>query len=313
MKLFRKLIACIALIALFSVSAGGALALDIESPEQPLPNYLPFTGIVKEINPYVDSQGKAIDGLQFVLTEAEEGGLVNFRVTSDTYYVTDKELYVGAAITGFYDAKAPQILIYPAQPEAKVLAVDLPEGQNIKVDTFKEDIVSVDNQLKLNISNETKVVLQSGEAYTGELAGKNLVVLYTVSTRSIPAQTSPLSVTVLENMDILVDGMGIQSPATHIKADGTIMVPVRAIAEALGYEVGWDYNARTITLNDEISFILNEDSYVNSEKSAIVLGIAPELVNETCYVPLSFFEKVADTKQAATSEGKIVINKDDAK
>ncbi len=316
MKLFRKLVTGCALAAVLSVPVGGALALDVNvaavEQERPMANYISFTGIVKEINPYLDRDGNPVDGMLFVLTEGAEGVLVNFRVTPDTYFVTDKELRVGAKVTGFNDAKAPQILIYPAQYEVKALAVDLPEDVNIMMDTFDEDMVSAGNDLKLNISDQTKITLQNGETYTGDLAGKNLMVLYTVSTRSIPAQTSPLSVTVVENMDILVNQMITSSPATYIKADGTIMVPVRAVAEALGHEVGWSYEDRQITLNDGISFVLNEDSYVNSDKSVIQLGAAPELVDEICYVPLSFFEKVAGVQQAETSEGKVIINQEKA-
>ena len=312
MKSFRKLLAGIVLIAMLSVTAGGAFALDTEfapdPSEQPLPSYLSFTGTIKEINSHVDNEGNTVDGIQYLLTENAEGGLANFRITPDTYYVTDNELRVGAEITGFYDARAVHILIYPARYEAKVLAVDLPEGQSIKVDTFDENMLSADRQLKLNISDETKIVLQNGETFRGELKGKNLAVLYTFTTRSIPAQTSPVSITVLDAMDIVVDEMKIEAPATYIKEDGTIMVPVRAVAEALGYEVGWDYKTRQITLNDEISFVLHEDSYSLLEKSTVQLGVDSELIDGRCYVPLSFFEKVVDVKQAETFEGKVVIN-----
>ena len=45
-------------------------------------------------------------------------------------------------------------------------------------------------------SKTTKTVLPNGQLFVGYLAGKTLLVLYTSSTRSIPAQTTPEQIVV---------------------------------------------------------------------------------------------------------------------
>ena len=47
---------------------------------------------------------------------------------------------------------------------------------------------------------------------------------------------------------ILVDGEALQAPASYISQDGTTMVPLRAVAEALGCEVAWDPVTRTVSI-----------------------------------------------------------------
>ena len=47
---------------------------------------------------------------------------------------------------------------------------------------------------------------------------------------------------------ILVDGEALHAPASYISQDGTTMVPLRAVAEALGCEVAWDPATRTVSI-----------------------------------------------------------------
>ena len=46
---------------------------------------------------------------------------------------------------------------------------------------------------------------------------------------------------------ILVDGEALHAPASYISQDGTTMVPLRAVAEALGFEVAWDPATLTVS------------------------------------------------------------------
>ncbi|MDF2924896.1 MAG: copper amine oxidase-like protein [Paenibacillaceae bacterium] len=291
-----------------------------------------FTGTVKEIHPAPVAEGTADKGRTYVLVEDQAGGLVNFLVTADTYMVTDAKLAVGATVTGFYDATLPVIMIYPPQYEAVVLAVDFPQDQSIKVDRFDGHLVSADNQLKLNLADDTKIILPDGQNYEGELANRNLAVIYDVSTKSIPAQTTPLKVIVLPEaatppvqaepgeanhgstghitgMPIVVNGNLITAPAPYTAGDGTAMVPLRAIAEALGFTVTWDEASWSVTLDQSISLTVDKDSYAYQQGAPVQLGTPPVLAGETTYVPLQFFKEVARMNAAGLSDGQIVIGK----
>ena len=99
-------------------------------------------------------------------------------------------------VTGFYDANAPVPMIFPPQFRAIVMARDT-QYQNVKVDYFNNQLVSSDNNLKLNIAPWTQIVLENGQAFTRNPANRNLIVVYGATTKSIPAQTTPYKIIVM--------------------------------------------------------------------------------------------------------------------
>ncbi|AEG60903.1 copper amine oxidase N-terminal domain-containing protein [Desulforamulus ruminis] len=344
MRISHKVIIGILSAAILSLSPVGAFAADTAGVQpanevraiQPISNQLDtesrinfhsFSGTVKEVKPYTGADGTAVEGWQYVLTENEQGAQTNFLVTTDTYWVTDTKASVGDKITGFYDANSPALMIYPPQYKAEVMAANLPEGQNIKVDWFDENLISEDNGLKLNLSDKTELVWQNGNSFDGKLTGGKLVVLYDVTTKSIPAQTNPIKVIVLlekaqeptekektapaesvPTMDIVVNDQIIDAPAPYVKEDGTVMVPMRTIAEALGFEVTWNSEKQGVLLDNHITLTLGQDYYTYLETAPVKLGAAPEVIGGKTFVPLQFFKKVVPMNNAYVFEGQIVIN-----
>lgn len=51
-----------------------------------------------------------------------------------------------------------------------------------------------------------------------------------------------------DDVHILVDGEPLEAPTAYISADGLTMVPLRAVAEALGCDVTWDSATRTVSI-----------------------------------------------------------------
>jgi len=284
-----------------------------------------FSGVVKEINDF-----HGIEGAKIVLLENEEGLIANIIISKDTYIVDGAEISVGSTVTGFYKANAPMIMIYPAQYNAKVVAVEN-KDQNLKVDIFNKDLISSDNLLKLNISDDTDIISQDGQPFEGELINRKLVVTYDISTRSIPAQTNPIKIVVLfeeaehptidvteedtelinfdvSTMDMVVNDKKIEALASYTNEQGVVMVPLRAIAEALEFDVKWNANLQSIMVGKGISLKIGEDNYHYMKTAPIKLGTAPELVNGTTFVPLSFFREVVRMNNAYVFEGQIVID-----
>lgn len=126
----------------------------------------------------------------------ENGDMVNFIVSSNTFLLNHKTLEVGDHIIGFYDANAPVPFIYPPQYKALVISKVL-NGETITVDYFNRQLVSSDGFLKLNIGPSTSISLTNGQRFTADPSNNNLVVVYSFSTRSIPAQTTPSQIIVL--------------------------------------------------------------------------------------------------------------------
>lgn len=126
----------------------------------------------------------------------QDRNVINFVINPDTYFINRTKVAVGMRITVYYDGNAPTVMIYPPQFNAVVAAVNN-QIRNIKVDRFNGDLVSQDNTLKLNIGRNTEIVLENGQKFDGSLGGRNLIVLYGATTRSIPAQTTPEKIIVM--------------------------------------------------------------------------------------------------------------------
>ena len=159
--------------------------------------FQPFHGIITMINDLITNQtGEGAGCLKLMTVEDGNGGIVNFVVAPDTYFVDNVMVAVGDMVTGFYDANAPTPMIYPPQLRAIVMAMDT-QYRNVKVDYFDSNLISSDNYLKLNISPYTRMLLVNGQLFTGNPANRDLVVVYGPTTRSIPAQTNPYKIIVL--------------------------------------------------------------------------------------------------------------------
>lgn len=318
--------------------------------------YNSFSGTVTQIEAH-----HSIEGGQFIAVEGDDGSIANIIATPDTHFINGVVPQVGDTITGYYKANAPMIMIYPPQYSAAVVSVHSSD-YIVHVDQYDENLISADGWLKLTPSEETVITTQDGTEYTGELGNQKLAVTYTVSTRSIPSQTTPLTIVVLNDdeevdpgavieeeeaiegtegtegtegsegsegteegtegtelppigdvseMDIIVEGAAIEAPAAFLNDEGVVMVPLRAIAEALGYEITWDPETRSAQLGLGISLQIGKDYYVYMKTAPIELGTAPVIVQGSTFVPLQFFKQVAKVNNAYVFEGSIVIDNEE--
>ncbi len=155
-----------------------------------------FNGVVTMIDDFSIGQNNEAGCYKLLSVDNGHGTLVNFVVAPTTYFVDHAMVAVGDRVTGFYDANAPVPFIYPPQFRAIVIAKDTPY-QNVKVDHFNRQLESSDGTLKLTISPHTQILLENGQAFTGNVANRNLIVAYGATTRSIPAQTTPHKIIVM--------------------------------------------------------------------------------------------------------------------
>lgn len=256
----------------------------------------------------------ADDRMQLIEIDLGEDVTAHVVRAADTF-VAD-ELAVGDHIVAFYDATAMMIAIYPPRYKAEAIAL-VNEEREVMVDFFDENLRNAANTLVLNIGGETKIEDQNGDDFKGSLANQKLYVEYTFTTKSLPAQTTPSRVVVLNDVAVApiaektftVNGATIEAPAAFETEDGTVMVPLRALAEALGHEVGWDDATMGITIGHFMSLQIGQDAYVFAKKAPMELGTAPQLVDIHTYVPLNFFTEVAQLSEAKVTNDQIVINK----
>jgi len=336
----KMLLFAITVAAIFTANAINAQASETAEELEYTPNFISFRGIISrvEIPETVD-----VGYTKVILAENSEGSEIAFRITDNTYFVTDKEAEIGAEIIGFYDGRAPMALIYPPQPEASVIAINMEEGKLIMVDRFSENLLSEDGTLRLSIGADTQVILQNNEEFDGELANRALVVIYNAVANGRPAQTTPDKVVVLferavhpihiltdeelaaiengigmaepisplltltnedlmllaqssQNLTVKFEDVELNGPQPFVDDNGVFMLPVRAVAEAMGLHVEWFEDTRTVQVGIGASFIVGYDSYSRARMAPVELGAASIIRDDRAFVPLEFFTVIIGTE-----------------
>jgi len=89
-------------------------------------------------------------------------------------------------------------------------------------------------------------------------------------------------------------------------AGDVVMVPLRAIAEALGYEVNWNGYLRSVQLGAAIHLWIGDNEVHVGRMVPIELPVAPILVDGLTFVPLEFFTTVLGYT-VDILEGQVVI------
>lgn len=133
---------------------------------------------------------------QQMLSLLSETGVVNFVISPDTYVVNGVRLRPGMNVAAFYDRNMPVPLIYPPQFRAAVVTVRFPE-ESIMLDVFDRNLLNSQRTLRLNIAPTTDVITSNGQTFSCDPGNKLLLVFYSRTTRSIPAQTTPHRVIVM--------------------------------------------------------------------------------------------------------------------
>lgn len=298
-----------------------------------------------------------VDGIIKTTTDVnnkdDQNNTVNLKITDDTLVYDNlgnkkalSDLTDGSKITVFTGSYEPTPLILPVQYTANVIIINGDKEGNVNADTYladEEGYTNAANTLKIAAADDTKIVDKDEKEYKGDLDKNDLIVFYGVSTKSIPAQTTPTKVVVLGKNEIALKQIEAAKNATPAPTaapettvapeateapqvsyaglvnvvigdknvsdvyakDNTTMVPLREVAEAAGFTVTWDAENRAVILNDGVySLKIGENSYVKGKMMPLTLSAAPEIVNDLTYVPAEFF---AEVTESATVDGTSLV------
>ena len=325
-----KMLAIIITLAMFAstvLTAGAIEPMPVPiTPAVPAvsqePEYAFIEGIIKDIKDFIGFDGKPVEGKKIIRIEKGES-IWNAIIDDGTYTITfgktdRKAMSIGDSIRVFYNIKAPAIMIYPPQLNAEFIALNFADDKFIKIARFDENFTDPKNDLRLNISDNTLIIYEDGKKFDGEpadLINRKLAVIYSITTRSIPAQTSPDKIIImyekavhpiyiltdeekemiantLENSDIVFNGQKLDAPRAFINDDGVLMLPIRMIAEKLGFEMTWIEKTRTVKMGRSLEFEIGKDEYRFSGHDPISLGTAPVIRHDRTYVPIDLFENM---------------------
>ena len=291
--------------------------------EEEMPNYIEFNGKISNLNSKEDilsilAENDLENTLDKLVAHIGDDVLILDEETMD--FIDKDDLKEGMEVSIYYTKDTIMLMSYPPQlsPNLVILRSD-DVDLNIKVDKFNEDLIGHDNSLKLNINEDVELINLKGETIGKEdLANKDLVVFYTFSTRSIPAQTTPKKVIAIKNHEAkILDYLYLNEAKFELESkmhkndDGELMVPLRQIAEALGFEVKWIQETKSVELvkDDHTASLTIGDSEYQYYDMIIDLKTAPELTESKSYVPVSFIQNILIANIEVTMDGVLEISK----
>lgn len=266
-------------------------------------------------------------GDDYIVVKSDEGREIQLNISENTVIIDSETANAFSA----KDIKAEDELFVqyssvmtrsiPPQTNAEFIAVNVDKGSAnlINVDSVSNDeegnLLVTDNSanIVLTIAKDasvtpymTKNIVRAADI----VPGTKIVAWYDMVTMSIPAYANTDKVVLIpeavvsEEVDgefkILVGDKEVDIaglPTAPYYDESTLMVPLRKIGEALGYNVGWDDASCVITIgNNTLEAQLKENSATVSLKSAAraanEVGNAKATVVKDghTYVPLDFFK-----------------------
>lgn len=259
-----------------------------------------------EASAYISNTGKITevadteDGNKVFTMDNENGGL-RF-VVAPTTTIVDREtgsvitadkLTEGMEVAVIYGANAPMGMSMPPYMGQVTTVVANADKGSISVGHFNDDLLNEKDLLQLNISEKTTILTTLGTKIilsANDVKGKDAVVFYDITTRSIPAQTTPSLVLLLEEREavteVAVDTKSIEAPE---------MVALRDAAEAKGYSVKWQGKTAPVVLEKDgmtAQITLGSTTYVVEGDMAMTSAAAAELTDGVLYVSADVVENL---------------------
>ena len=139
-------------------------------------------------------------------------------------------------------------------------------------------------------------------------------VFGTVSNNHINEPNLPLGQTALTTGEIIVNGVDILAPRPSVTG-GVIMLPLRPIAEKLGFDLFWDQSERRVDIKHNAGTEYNYVIWIGQAKfssdgglTTREFGPAPEIIDGLTFVPISIFNYGFTGYSAKIEAGKVIIN-----
>lgn len=173
----------------------------------------------------------------------------------------------------------------------------------------KIDVSFADNQVKNGTINMTvysdkettaDIVVAVKDSTSKAIYANTLT--YTFGEQDIPVDTTVV-MTIGSSDFVINDKVVTKEDSAPYVANDRTYVPFRALGEALGAEVVWDNDARTVTYTlgkTEVVMTIGEKTYtVNGEEKT--MDVAPEITGDRTYVPVRFVGEALGFKVVALS------------
>lgn len=247
-----------------------------------------------------------------VLADAADGSL---RAMTDVDS-PDQLLQEGGTILVTYGTALQQS--EPPQTDAELVVVHPGEGTTphlVDAEAITRNVADgsvsflTDNgSLLVSVDRKTPVYTLYGDEETNARIrmGTRLVAWYDIVLTSYPGQTAPEKVVLLPDQDrsfTIITGGDIAIAEGRIE-NGVAMVPVRKVAEELGYTVTWNNEDESVLLelgDAEMTIQLGKDKYCFGDaREGLLFGAASYEVDGVSWVPAEVFTLLGHEQQMLT-------------
>ena len=107
-----------------------------------------------------------------------------------------------------------------------------------------------------------------------------------------------------------VNGAYVEDAQVFVDGDNTVMLPLRAVTEEMGFTVAWNADTRLIELTRGAVYVTltqDVDGYTFARTAPMKLGKAPVTIDDRTYVPESFIDEILMGEIAIETNGDINI------
>lgn len=177
------------------------------------------------------------------------------------------------------------------------------------------------------ISSDGELILNIDEEQQEEYDGKTLLVFYDIVTLSLPAQTNPTAIAVVETEEediveenkkvsisfkigdsiLSINGNDVEVETPYVAVEGVVLVPLRVISEAFGADVDWDGDTKTVSIGygDKAVKLQIDNKTVSVNDEENTLEEAPQLTeNGFTMIPLRFISETFGAEVSYDEETK---------
>ncbi len=266
----------------------------LDDEEQNASNFIKFTGTVKEVTK---------DNKEVTLTvesDNDEKLVSMFILNKDVIALNDastKEVSIdsfqkGTKVDAYYDKNKPMILIYPPRITPDIIVAHGKKGSLVKVSKFNEDFVSLDSELHLQITDQTKLMDEKGKKIKQkDLKGKELIVFYSAP-KGEQKLITPSKIIAIDYVEPALKELNLLIEDNHFIHNGVKMIPLRQVAQYLGYEVisHPKRNSMYLKLGNGSFTITRGELKYGYNKSIREFQEAPVLHNKQTYVSEDILE-----------------------
>ncbi len=267
----------------------------IEAKEEYQFKYFQVSGTISSIT-------EKENGSFFATIDSKENPF-GFYFNEDTFIFDNSgnavKLKEGMQITAYVDSLKPMIMIYPPQYSPDVVIVQTDNPGTVQLDQFDQNYLNVAKDLIIHLNEKSNIMNLSGEKLSKEdVIDKEVLIFYEVVLESYPAQTGPSKVIVLERNEQWEQPSEIEKAYQIAENDFYIvnnvkMVPLRLIAEQLGYRVD-STGVGAIVSKGEVSFTITRGtkSYITNGTTKQFVEAPALLEPRKTYVPYEFIEEL---------------------